>query len=100
MESRVSFHSNGSFKDCTLPDDKPVGKAICKADAPVSYRANGTVESCTLASTVEQAPGKGIPAGTVVKIDEKHAITIVGKTAGPEVTAVSTAEKAAVAEKK
>jgi len=85
VESRVSFHANGSFKDCTLPDDKPVGKAICKADAPVSYRANGTVESCTLASTVEQAPGKGIPAGTVVKIDEKHVITVDEKSVVPAV---------------
>lgn len=86
VESRVSFHSNGNFKDCTLPDDKHVGKAVCKADAPVSYRANGTVESCTLAAPAEQAPGKMVPAGTLVTIDEKHVITV--KQATPAQPAV------------
>ena len=85
MESRVSFHSNGNFKDCTLPDDKAVGKALCKADLPVSYRENGTVASCTLASPVEQASGKNIPAGAVVKIDEKQIISIDETSAVPAV---------------
>jgi hypothetical protein len=75
VESRVSFYANGSYKDCTLPEDKQIGKALCKADSPVSYRANGTVETCTLAAAAEIAPGKAIPAGTVVTIDEKNVIT-------------------------
>ena len=75
VESRVSFHSNGSYKDCTLPNDKQVGKALCKADAPISYRANGTVAACTLAAPLEQAPGKVLPVGAVVTIDEKHVVT-------------------------
>lgn len=79
IENKVSFHSNGNFKECILPDDKPAGKALCKADAPVSYRPNGTIDSCTLAAAFEQAPGKLIPAGTVVKIDEKQAVTIAGE---------------------
>jgi hypothetical protein len=74
VESRVSFHANGSFKDCTLPNDKEVGKAMCKADAYVSYSPNGTITSCTLAAPVEKAPGSSIPAGTVVKFDEKNKI--------------------------
>ena len=81
VEKKVSFHANGFFKDCTLPEDKTVGKAVCKADAPVSYRANGTIATCTLATPAEQAPGKVLPAGTIVNIDEKHGITV--KEAAP-----------------
>ena len=81
VEKKVSFHANGFFKDCTLPEDKTVGKAVCKADAPISYRANGTVAACTLAAPAEQAPGKILPAGTIVNIDEKHVITV--KEAAP-----------------
>ncbi len=95
VESRVSFHTNGSYKDCTLPEDKTVGKAICKADAAVSYRANGTIESCTLAAPAEQVPGKVLPAGTVVSIDEKNALT--EKTAAPVAKPIAPAAPAAPA---
>ena len=74
VEARASFHTNGNFDTCTLPDDKPVGKAVCKADAPVSYYPNGHVASCTLAAPAEKTPGTVIPAGTVVKFDAKKAI--------------------------
>lgn len=74
VEARVSFHPNGFFKDCTLPEDKPVGTATCKGDAPVSYNPNGTVASCTLAAPVEKAPKVVVPAGTVVKFDAQQKI--------------------------
>lgn len=74
VEARASFHTNGNFDTCTLPDDKPVGKAVCKADAPVSYYPNGHVASCTLAAPAEKATGVVIPAGAVVKFDAKQAI--------------------------
>lgn len=93
VESRVSFHSNGSFKDCTLPEDKPVGKAVCKADAAVSYRANGTVETCTLAAPVELAPGKTLPIGTVVTIDEKQVVAEKQATPAAPVAPPATPEK-------
>ena len=54
--------------------DDAVGKAVCKADAPVSYYPNGHVASCTLAAPAEKAPGTVIPAGTVVKFDAKQAL--------------------------
>lgn len=74
VESRVSFHENGNFKDCTLPVDRTVGTVLCKGDAPISYRANGNVASCTLAAPAEKAPGSSLPAGTVVQFDENHKI--------------------------
>ena len=74
VESRVSFHENGNFKDCTLPEDRTVGTVVCKGDAPISYRANGNVASCTLAAQAEKAPGNVIKAGTVVEFDEQHKI--------------------------
>ena len=84
VEGKVSFHANGFFKDCTLPEDKTVGKAVCKADSPISYRPDGTVASCTLAAPAELAPGKTVPANTVVNIDEKQVITV--KEAAPPVS--------------
>lgn len=74
VEARVSFHPNGFFKDCTLPEDKQVGSATCKADAPVSYNANGTVASCTLAAPVQKSPGVSVTAGTVVEFDANQKI--------------------------
>lgn len=74
VESRVSFHSNGNFKDCTLPKDREVGKALCAADALVSYTPGGAVSSCTLAAPAEKAPGSMVPAGTVVKFGENNKI--------------------------
>ena len=74
VEARVSFHPNGFFKDCTLPEEKHVGKAICKADAFVSYNPNGTVASCTLAAPAEKIPGTIIPAGTKVEFDANNKI--------------------------
>ena len=103
VEDRASFHPNGNFKDCTLPDDKQVGKALCKADSPVSYRADGTVASCTLAAPAEQAPGKVIPAGAVVTIDEKLVLTEKPGTAPvkptPPAPPAATAKPAATPEK-
>ncbi|HWR30947.1 MAG TPA: hypothetical protein VN631_14060 [Negativicutes bacterium] len=93
VESRVSFHPNGSFKDCTLPEDKSVGKAVCKADAAVSYRANGTIETCTLAAPVELAPGKSLPIGTVVTIDEKQVVAEKQATPAAPVAPPATPEK-------
>ena len=74
VESRVSFHENGNFKDCTLPSDRTIGTALCKGDAPISYRANGNVASCTLAAPFEKAPGNLIKAETVVEFDENHKV--------------------------
>ena len=74
VEARVSFHPNGFFKDCTLPEDKQVGSATCKADAFVSYNPNGTVASCTLAAPAEKVPGTILPAGTKVEFDANNKI--------------------------
>ena len=74
VESRVSFHPNASFKDCTLPGERTVGKAVCKADAPVSYHPNGNIASCTLAAPLEKAKDNVLPAGTVVNFDDKQGL--------------------------
>ena len=76
---KASFHANGSFRDCILPTEQVLDKAICKADAPVSYNPDGSIASCTLSQSVFVSPEITLPADSVVSFDETRKIFVIAK---------------------